>query len=85
MLLFHVISFYKLKCFIVIVAKLFTNIWINIVKKYNFFQFVQVYKCGVLRFYIVKKLLSLISYINCVRIENEFHSLLYSTSKTGMF
>ena len=56
MLLFHVISFYKLKRFIVIVAKLFTNIWINIVKKYNFFQFVQVYKCGVLRFYIVKKI-----------------------------
>ena len=37
MLLFHEVSFSKLKCFIYIVAKFFlTNIWINIVKKrYN--------------------------------------------------
>ena len=39
MLLFHRIKFSKFKCFIVIIAKIFTNIWINIViKKYSVFQ-----------------------------------------------
>ena len=33
MLLFHGIKFSKIKCFIDIIAKIFTNIWINIVKK----------------------------------------------------
>ena len=34
-----------MKCFIDIVAKFFTNKWINIVKKkYNFFRFFQVYE-----------------------------------------
>ena len=38
MLLFYGIKFFKLKCFIDIVAKLFTNTWIDIVRKiYNFF------------------------------------------------
>ena len=47
----------KLKCFINIVAKFFTNLWINIVKKkYNFFKFV--YEFGVLGFYVLKKVLS---------------------------
>ena len=42
MLLFNRIKLSKLKCFIDIVAKFFTNIWIKIVKKkYNFFRFVQ--------------------------------------------
>ena len=51
--------FCKLKCFINIVAKFFTNLWINIVKKkYNFFKFVQVYEFGVLGFYVLKKVLS---------------------------
>ena len=39
MLLFHGIKFSKFKCFIVIIAKIFTNISINIVKKkYSVFQ-----------------------------------------------
>ena len=39
MLLFHGIKFSKMKCFIDIIAKIFTNIWINIVKKkYSVFQ-----------------------------------------------
>ena len=39
MLLFHGMLFCKLKCFINIIAKFFTNLWINIVKKkYNFFN-----------------------------------------------
>ena len=42
---FNGIKFSKLKCFIDIIAKFFTNIWINIVKKkYSFFRFVQVYE-----------------------------------------
>ena len=54
MLLFYGIKFSKLKCFIDIVAKLFTNIWIDIVKKiYNFFRFVQLYEFGVLGFYVL--------------------------------
>ena len=59
MLLFHGIKFSKLKCFIDIIAKIFTNIWINIVeKKYNFFLFVQIYHFGVLGFYVLKKVRS---------------------------
>ena len=46
MLLFYGIKFpIKLNCFIDIVAKFFTSIWINIVKKKyydTFFRFVQV-------------------------------------------
>ena len=58
MLLFCGMIFCKLKCFINIVAKFFTNLWINIVKKkYNFFKFVQVYEFGVLGFYVLKKVL----------------------------
>ena len=60
MLLFHGISFSKLKSFIDIDDNFFTNIWINIVTKKPFLN------C---------------QYINCIRIENEFHS----TSKTGIF
>ena len=42
---FNGIKFSKLKCFIDIIAKFFTNIRINIVKKkYSFFRFVQVYE-----------------------------------------
>ena len=56
MLLFHGISFSKLKCFIDIDANFFTNMWINIVtKKYNLFRFVQVYDFRVLGFYVLKK------------------------------
>ena len=51
MLLFHGIKFSKLKSLIDIVAKFFTDISINIVKKkYNFFRFVQVHEFTVLGF-----------------------------------
>ena len=73
MLLFHEVSFSKLKCLIDIVAKFFlTNMWINIVKKrYNFFRFVQINEFGVLAWLL----------LNCIPTENEFHSLIY----TGIF
>ena len=60
MLLFHEVSFFKLKCFIDIEDKFFTNTWIhNIVKKsYNFFRFVQINEFGVLGFYVLKKVFS---------------------------
>ena len=42
-----------------LLAKFFTNIWIDIVrKKYNFFRFVHVYEFGVLGFYVLEKVLS---------------------------
>ena len=41
------------------VAKFFTNTWINIVKKnYNLFLFVEVYEFGALGLYVLKKVLS---------------------------
>jgi len=76
MLLFHEVSFSKLKCFIDIVAKFFYNIWINIVKKiYNFFRFVQINEFGVLAWLLR---LEKSVFLNCTPIENEFHSLIYS-------
>ena len=80
MLLFHEVSFSKLKCLIDIVAKFFfTNMWINIVKKrYNFFRFVQINEFGVLAWLLR---LEKSVFLNCIPTENEFHSLIY----TGIF
>ena len=53
--------------------------WINIVKKrYNFFLFVQINEFGVLAWLLR---LEKSVFLNCIPIENEFHSLIY----TGIF
>ena len=75
MLLFYGIKFSKLKCFIGIVL---------LKKKYNVFTIcssLRICSTWLLR---LEKTAVLSCYINCIQIENEFHSLLYSTSKADI-
>ena len=75
MLLFYGIKFSKFKCFIGIVL---------LKKKYNVFTIcssLRICSTWLLR---LEKTAVLSCYINCIQIENEFHSLLYSTSKADI-
>ena len=79
MLLFYGINSSKLKCFIDVVAKFFTNISTNIVKKkHNFFRFVQVYEFAVLSFYVLKKSVVL----NCILLQGFVWETYVSDMKT---
>ena len=80
MLLFHEVSFSKLKWFIDIVAKFFLQTCGSILFKRDI-TFSDLFKSTNLEylhgFYVLKKSV----FLNCIPIENEFHSLIY----TGIF